>query len=494
MIKNLLLTLVLIAFSAAVYGQASVIDLRDSTEHDPYHLNDAIIGSSSSIEVILKGGETYEIGSRRLNYGLTVRTDPESDMKAIIEIGNNFWLAEEEGGLVLDSIVFDNVHFLCDGNYIFNVKNDYTLDKVAFNNCRIENARGVWRSQCTDAKVVDFSFDNCVIDTIGEYTLLRPQGGNIIENVSVTNTTIEQTLGIFRFSTSPTSVVLENVTIYEGDDAGHWLNAMFEFESFGSLELTNVLIGPGKGGQVGGLSASTPGTITVTNSYFTSDYDENPDFAIPDLTAYTGSSTDLWADPVNGDFTIIDNNFDAKFSTGDPRWIPARLAVLSVSPGELSPAFDPTVLTYTCELPRDTEAVIVDAIAGHDGATVSGAGVIDVSDGSGTANVVVLEGTISQTYVIEFTVLGVGVEDDLGGEVKLYYNALNDEVVVKDTKGTRGLVHVDVFNITGQSVKQMKFVNSDSQTNISTSDLKSGLYIMRGSFTDNSNVYLKFMK
>ncbi len=40
------------------------------------------------------------------------------------------------------------------------------------------------------------------------------------------------------------------------------------------------------------------------------------------MNVYTKSSTELWKDPVNGDFTIIDSGFPGKNNAGDPGWRP----------------------------------------------------------------------------------------------------------------------------------------------------------------------------
>ena len=38
------------------------------------------------------------------------------------------------------------------------------------------------------------------------------------------------------------------------------------------------------------------------------------------LISYEGGEADLFQDPANKDFTIIDNSFDGKRNCGDPRW------------------------------------------------------------------------------------------------------------------------------------------------------------------------------
>ncbi len=486
--KKLLLPLMLFSFSLFAHGQ-TVIDLTGNDSE--WALNDTIASAEGPQEIILNPAVEYEIGSRRISNNTIIRSDPEGP-RAVINISNNFWLGEVE----LDSLIFEHLH-LKGGGYIFNNGNSYTVGKVAFVDCKIEGNGGLWRGKADTSMVENYIIDNCVIDSIGEYTLMRPQGSNGIGNISLTNSTVNYAKGLFRLSERPETVKIENVTIHQGCDADFWINAMLTFYGgFGELEFNNVLVGPGLNGSIGAIEVAEEdaGNITVTNSYYTTDFVANEGMELPaEFEAYAGASTDLWADPSAADFTIIDNNFDAKFSTGDPRWIPARLSELSLSAGELSPSFDPTVLSYTCELPEGTEAVVVTAVPGHEEATVSGDGVIDVTSGSGTANVVVLEGTISQTYTIEFTVI-VGIDQNLEGKVELYYNSVNDEVVIKNLGTTNQLQKVEIFSLTGQVLKSYDIHNPSKRMTISTSDLGRGLYLLRGTYSNNASAYLKFLK
>ena len=64
-----------------------------------------------------------------------------------------------------------------------------------------------------------------------------------------------------------------------------------------------------------------------TGCYYTSDYVDDP---IPVglvstsiksyMTSYSGASTSLWTDPVNGDFKLKDTSFAGKGIAGDLRW------------------------------------------------------------------------------------------------------------------------------------------------------------------------------
>ncbi|MDF1572017.1 MAG: cadherin-like beta sandwich domain-containing protein [Bacteroidales bacterium] len=85
----------------------------------------------------------------------------------------------------------------------------------------------------------------------------------------------------------------------------------------------------------------------------------------------------------------------------------ATLAGIDVSGGTLTPAFDPAVTSYAVDVPYGTASVAVSATVNDPLATVAGDGIINVSEGSGTATLVVTaeDGITTQTYTVNITVL-----------------------------------------------------------------------------------------
>ena len=61
-------------------------------------------------------------------------------------------------------------------------------------------------------------------------------------------------------------------------------------------------------------------TLTVSGSYYTTDFYDGTGPVKNLMTAYSGSSTSLWTDPAGGDFTFLDGNFAGAPTAGDPRW------------------------------------------------------------------------------------------------------------------------------------------------------------------------------
>ena len=80
------------------------------------------------------------------------------------------------------------------------------------------------------------------------------------------------------------------------------------------------------------------------------------------------------------------------------------LASLTVDAGELIPAFDPEVTTYSVVVPEGTTTINVTAVPNSNKSTVEGAGAIDVSSGSGSAAILVTaENGATRTYNIAFS-------------------------------------------------------------------------------------------
>ncbi|MCL2488043.1 MAG: discoidin domain-containing protein, partial [Oscillospiraceae bacterium] len=84
----------------------------------------------------------------------------------------------------------------------------------------------------------------------------------------------------------------------------------------------------------------------------------------------------------------------------------ANLSALSVSPGTLTPAFNPATLNYAVSLPAGTNSITVSATANHAEAKISGDGVRALIPGVNTLPVAVLaqDETTTRTYTITVTV------------------------------------------------------------------------------------------
>lgn len=84
----------------------------------------------------------------------------------------------------------------------------------------------------------------------------------------------------------------------------------------------------------------------------------------------------------------------------------ATLSALTVTPGDLTPAFSPAVTAYSVVVPEGTTSADVIATANHTAATLTGTGTVDLSTGTGTATIEVTaeDATTTRTYTVDITV------------------------------------------------------------------------------------------
>ena len=90
------------------------------------------------------------------------------------------------------------------------------------------------------------------------------------------------------------------------------------------ITVSNFIFCIGKGGSttLRDVKAGSGTTVNASNNYRTSDYVSSGTNDLPNIQVYPKSSTQLWQDPTNGNFKIIDGSFNGKSNTGDPRWRP----------------------------------------------------------------------------------------------------------------------------------------------------------------------------
>jgi hypothetical protein len=105
--------------------------------------------------------------------------------------------------------------------------------------------------------------------------------------------------------------------------------------------------------------------------------------------------------------------------------------------------------------------VTVTAVANNANATITGDGDIDVSSGEGTATVVVTaeDGTTTETYTINFTVI-TGIHNAQEQSMSVYPTVTSQHFNV-DFAGNQGLI--TVFDLTGKQILQ-KTISSNVET------------------------------
>lgn len=308
----------------------NIIDLRE-IEGRPTVLKDTLSVIPPGSIVLLKRGEEYSISSTTsLDRSVTIMsgTDLLNPSQAVISLPGNFNIVS---GSNIDSIVFKDVHLVGTdyaSKYVFNINTACNVGKVSFDACHIEILRGVFRTQSQPAIIGTYMINNCTIDSIAGYGIITVDvASSQVDNIIVQNSTIYKAEK-FITSSKPTagsvSVLVSDCTFNEV------LVGSNTYIDYGSKDVTNgitvsnCIFGVGKGGSttLRDIKSGSGTSVNASNNFRTSDYVSSGTNDLPNINVHPKSSTELWKDPFNGDFTIIDSGFPGKANAGDPEWRP----------------------------------------------------------------------------------------------------------------------------------------------------------------------------
>lgn len=323
----------LVTFRTKVPMSGNIIDLRGITGRPNVLVDTLPIIASGSI-VVLGRGQTYTVAApASLSKSVTIVSGDDllNPNLAMIYFTSNFNFA---ASAAIDSIKFSNVAMRSDNytsRYIFNTTNGATLNKMIFENCRIGAFRGLVRLQSGTTTVTEFRVDNCVVDSLGNYGVITVDNVTCkADRIVMRNSTVYKADKIITSRQNSTSILVENCTFNETPlGGGAASNFFIDYSQSGTNNVTagiainNTIFGAGKSNSgnaiVRGVRANAATGVTASNSYKTSDY-VTAGNDIPSLIAYAGTSANLFQDPANGNFTIIDNSFAGRSTAGDPRW------------------------------------------------------------------------------------------------------------------------------------------------------------------------------
>jgi hypothetical protein len=318
---------------------ANIIDLRGIVDR-PSVLADTIPIIPSGSIVILKRGLTYNFtAATSLNKSLTILSGSDFIPElASIFMGSNFNLT---AGAAIDSLVFKDVNMYSDNyasKYVFNINQVGTIGKVRFENVRGYRFRGFFRMQTGGAgtKVTDLIIENCVIDSLRDFSLVNTNNSNTVANIYVSKTTLYNARKVIDHrSPGSNSIKFENCTFYNlpgggastppGGIGGFYFIDLGTQNSATPIVITNCIFGKtwndqGLGDDARGIQAGAATTVSYTNSYQTSDFISTNLLFQMSLIPYSGTSFSLYTDPANGNFKIKDNAFAGRNNCGDPRW------------------------------------------------------------------------------------------------------------------------------------------------------------------------------
>lgn len=318
---------------AGVATGPNVIDLTGITGV-PSILQDTLPKVGAGSIIILKRGETYTIDVAT-EIGKAVSFVSENSFNTqlpLIYFTNNFNVT---AGSVIDSVVFRGLTLRSNdyaARYVINASNVATIGKILFENCHMEIFRGVVRLQTSaggGTQVGDFVVNNCVVDSISNYGVVNVDNvACAVQNITIQNSTLYKLEKVVTSKQNSNSVVLSNCTFNEAPQGGGSAYLVDYSQSAtnnvtAGISLKSCIIGIGRSNNgnttVRGIRTNAATLINVSSSYNTSDYVVAGN-AITGLTVYSGTVTDLWKDPANGNFTIKDGGFAGKSSAGDPRW------------------------------------------------------------------------------------------------------------------------------------------------------------------------------
>jgi hypothetical protein len=248
--------------------------------------------------------------------------------QAVINISSNFNIT---AGATIDSIAFKDVSLLTgdyQNKYVFNIDQSCNIGKLIFESCRSEMVRGFVRIKAGTAIIDNFIINKCVIDSVRDYGVINVDiATSKVNNIFIQKSTIYKAEKFITSKNNSNSITIENCTLNEVPRGG---NYFIDYSTSGTnniaqpIVIKNCIIGIGKDNagnrDVRGYRAASGVSFDVSGTYATADYlSTNATGPLPNLIPYPKKSTELWKDPFNGDFTIIDNSFP-KSSAGDPRW------------------------------------------------------------------------------------------------------------------------------------------------------------------------------
>jgi len=311
----------------------NIVDISVSGDLSPS------IGSAPAGSVIFLGRGKQYILNANFSKSVTIMSKPD--------FGTNFAIVRSSStanGVTasIDSIVFRDLvikggkalNASYDADYIINVGTAVaagtTVNRIRLDNCTIKIFRGVVRQNTANIKFNDYIVNNCVIDSIKDFSIAQASVGQGFGNIRITNTTVYKSRKIITHNPSngplgSLSVLIENSTFNE-TPSNNGTNFMIDYNAnnvTNGITIRNCIIGgtwvDGAGVAPNGIRVGSATNVSLVTTYTTSDFvvTSNP---IPGALTYSGTSTALFTSPSTGNFKIKDTNFAGKSTTGDPRW------------------------------------------------------------------------------------------------------------------------------------------------------------------------------
>jgi hypothetical protein len=305
-----------------------VVDLRTITDR-PSVLADTLPLVDAGSTILLKRGMTYNIATTvSISKSVTIQSGADLTVTDPAKIYFTSTIAFAAGSNI-DYVDFKDVYMYGAAygtNYVFNTTTAANIGRISFDNVRAEIFRGIARLQSAGITVSNFIVTNSILDSLSGYGVITvDNAGAKADNITIKNSTIYKAEKIVTSKAASTSVTLQGLTVNEAPfGSGNYIVDYNGVSVTNSVAVKDCIFGVGKpsAGAVAVRGIRVTGSIDASNNYNTADYllqatTPNP---IPNLISYTKKSTEIWQDPTNGNFKIIDASFPGKATAGDPRW------------------------------------------------------------------------------------------------------------------------------------------------------------------------------
>jgi len=299
----------------------NIIDLRGITDN-PDVLYDTLPNIPDGSIVLLKRGLSYNISSSyTFDKSVTIMSGLGFGTPATLALGSNF---DASGNI--DSLKFSDLTFESTGsNYFMNISNVTQVGNLDIENC---TTSGVYnnsfiRLKTGDAVIQNLNINNCIIHDIGigaKYAVFYANSSSsaVIQNINIQNSTFYNFYYFIRQEkVAGISLNIINCTFDQMiNQGGYFINYSGTWPT--EFNIYNTILGSTLDPE-NSNGIKPEGNPSYSNTYTTSDdvFTSNP---IQGASSYSGASTDLFADPANGDFTIKDASFAGASTAGDPRW------------------------------------------------------------------------------------------------------------------------------------------------------------------------------
>ena len=300
--------------------------------------------------ILLPVGATFPMGisTYRLGKNIKVRGLSTTNRPVICPSTGSSTTASVFGFVdasIVNYVKFENVDFTgYSGNnvagtkvgYLFNNNTNTTVKSLSFVNCSLHNFGNTpMRVQGSKNQVIDtLAFNGCVINDIGfasTYAIVNSNSADFINTINFSNCTVSNFKGSLVSRTTQTlnSINITNCTFNQGmldpSTVRFFIDTNSATFTGSGITIKNCIFGS-SGGTLGAAGIRTTSAISISGSYYTTDYVDQTLVSVVDyskkslMTSYTKLSTELWNSPTTGDFTFKDFTFKGKGVAGDLRW------------------------------------------------------------------------------------------------------------------------------------------------------------------------------